>query len=203
MPYRTGSRGELHLDLRSGGPARRRQIGWGFLPCANASGAPPAAVGRLPEAVDSQPPAVDRLPAGVERAPEAVRRPPPEVEHAPPEVRSPPEEVEHAPPEVRCPPEEVEHAPPEVHFPPAVEGAPPSLERADLVRGARQAGTDCSGAPRNAGKDAGAPRPYVCSTPVLNSGTCGFIAAQARERPITCRVAAGSMRASTHRRAAA
>jgi len=45
--------------------------------------------------------------------------------------------------------------------------------------------------------------PTFCSTPVLNSGMCGFIVVQASERPITCRVAAGSMRASTHRRAAA
>ena len=46
-------------------------------------------------------------------------------------------------------------------------------------------------------------RLYVCNTPVLNSGISGFIAAHASDQPITFRVSAGSMIASTQRRAAA
>ncbi len=45
--------------------------------------------------------------------------------------------------------------------------------------------------------------PYVWSTPVLNSGMCGFMAAAARERVRTSLVLAGSMRPSIQRRAAA
>ena len=44
---------------------------------------------------------------------------------------------------------------------------------------------------------------YVCNTPVLNSFTSGFSAAASRAHSRASRVCAGSMMASTHRRAAA
>jgi hypothetical protein len=49
----------------------------------------------------------------------------------------------------------------------------------------------------------GSPTAHVCSTPVLNSGMTGFSAAASRAQIRASRVRAGSMMASTHRRAAA